>query len=89
MTCASAPRTITKDIFRNAARYPAGNPIRDLPALASEIEREVKRGRLDEARRRAALLDKVIKGYESRDEDAAMAKLTLERRVRHVLSTEG
>jgi hypothetical protein len=78
---ASAIDVIASDILRNARRrYPPGHPVRDLPSIATSVEYQMKRGRLDDARHRAEMAAKYIAMYDPSEEGAKVARDLLERR---------
>ena len=71
---------ITADLIRNSKNYPA--QVRDLPRLATAVEKSVKDGNYREAITRAGQLDKIVEVYSPSDEPAKEAKLTLLHRLR-------
>ena len=71
---------ITADLLRHAKDYPA--QVRDLPRLATAMEKSIKAENFKDAIMRAGQLDKHIEVYMPRDEPAQEAKLTLRHRVR-------
>lgn len=71
---------VTADLLRNSARYPAS--LRDLPRLATAMEKSVKAGNYKDAIMRAGQLEKHIEPYAPTDEPAQEAKLTIRHRIR-------
>jgi hypothetical protein len=71
---------ITGDLIRNSKKYPA--QVRDLPRLATAMEKSVKDGNYRDAIMRAGQLDKHVEVYAPIDEPAKEAKLTLLHRLR-------
>ena len=79
---ADAINVVTADILKNTPRtYPMGHPVDDLPRATTEIERALKRGRLEDAKRRAESVAKYIELYTPTEEDAVAAKNVLVRRI--------
>lgn len=79
---ADAINVVTADILKNTPRqYPMGHPVDDLPRAATEIERALKRGRLDDAKRRAGVVAKYFDLYTPTEENAVAAKSVLARRI--------
>lgn len=73
---------ITADLLRHSKDYPA--QVRDLPRLATAMEKSIKAGNFRDAIMRAGQLDKHVESYLPHDEPAQEAKLTLRHRVRVV-----
>lgn len=71
---------ITADLIRNSKNYPA--QVRDLPRLATAMEKSLKDGNYKDAITRAGQLDKHVEVYAPSDEPAKEAKLTLMHRIR-------
>ncbi|MGH7660734.1 MAG: hypothetical protein ACRENA_07445 [Vulcanimicrobiaceae bacterium] len=71
---------ITADLIRNSKTYPA--QVRDIPRLATSMEKSVKDGKYRDAIMRAGQLDKHVESYIPSDEPAKEAKLTMMHRLR-------
>ena len=71
---------ITADLIRNSKKYPA--QVRDLPRLATAVEKSVKDGNYRDAITRGGQLEKIVEVYSPTDEPAKEAKLTLLHRLR-------
>jgi len=78
-TVEDAINTITGDLIRNSKSYPAG--VRDLPRLASSMEKSIKAENYREALTRAGQLEKHIESYAPVEENAKEAKLALRHRL--------
>jgi hypothetical protein len=86
---ADAINAMTLDILKNTPRiYPKGHPADQLPTLTADVERELKRGRLDEARQRAEIVEKYLDLYKPAEETAVAAKGVIARRVHTILNPE-
>jgi hypothetical protein len=86
---AEAINVVTADILKNTPRvYPMGHPVDDLPRVANDIERALKLGRLEDAKKRAGLAEKYLEVYAPSEEGAVAAKSVLVNRI-HSLSRAG
>lgn len=74
-----AINTITGDLIRHSKDYPAS--VRDLPRLATAMERSIKAGNYKDAIMRAGQLDKHIEAYAPTEEPAQEAKLVIRHRL--------
>ena len=74
-----AINTITGDLIRNSKSYPAS--VRDVPRLATAMERSVKSENYKDALQRAAQLEKTIESYVPGEEHAKEAKLAIRHRL--------
>ena len=74
---------VTADLIRNSKNYPA--QVRDMPRLATAMEKSVKDGNYREAITRAGQLEKHVEAYVPSDEPAKEAKLTLMHRIRVII----
>lgn len=71
--------TITGDLIRHAKTYPAS--VRDLPRLASQMEKSIKTENYRDAIMRAGQLEKHIEAYAPAEEQAQEAKLVIRHRL--------
>ena len=75
----NAINTITGDLIRNAKSYPGG--VRDVPRLATAMEKSIKTENYKEALMRAGQLEKYLESYMPVEENAKEAKLTIRHRL--------
>ena len=79
---ADAINVVTADILRNTPKvYPKGHPVDDLPSVPLEMERSLKRGRIEDARNRAALAEKYLEVFSPTEDGSVAAKSVLARRL--------
>ena len=74
-----AINTITGDLIRNSNAYPS--IVRDLPRIATAMEKSIKGGNYKDAISRARQLDQHIEAFAPVEESAQEAKLVMRHRL--------
>src|ERR1700730_11881024 len=82
---AEAIDVMAGDILKNSPRiYAKGNPVREMPRMASAIERATKHRHFEDARARAGIFEKYLELYQPAEENARAAKSVIVQRIHDI-----